>query len=154
MPPKNGESSSSSKMVSIDTVAILLMALGATTISQKQLEMMSAIDGTRTAKSFSHQMHEITKKAKELKARVDAGEEFVPVQAKKRGATQMSSASVTPPKKKAKGAASAPKAKGRGKVKTEPEGSASPFDNQDNFYDAHDARNGYDDEAEGHSDVA
>jgi hypothetical protein len=86
--PKNGDNiSTNSKMVSVDTVAILLMALGATTVTQKQLETMSALDGTRTAKSFSHQVLEITRKAKEFKARVDAGEEFTPVQARKRGAS-------------------------------------------------------------------
>lgn len=67
------------KMIPADCVAVLLMALGNTSISRTQLEMMSALDGTRTADSFQHQFRSIIAKAKELKKRVDDGEHFEPV---------------------------------------------------------------------------
>ena len=73
-------------MVPADCVSVLLMALGNTSISMKQYDMMSALDGTRTASSFQHQFRSILQKAKELKTRQEAGEEFIPVEAsKKRG---------------------------------------------------------------------
>jgi hypothetical protein len=81
------ESTSTQKMVPADCVSVLLMALGSTTISKSQYDMMSALDGTRTASSFEHQFRSITAKAKDLKARVDNGEKFEPVRpANKRGA--------------------------------------------------------------------
>jgi hypothetical protein len=67
------------KTFSADCVAVLLMALGSTSISKKQLEMMSALDGTRTVDSFQHQFRPIIAKAKQLKQRVDDGEHFEPV---------------------------------------------------------------------------
>ncbi len=73
------------KMISADCVAVLLMALGRTSVSKEQLDMMSALDGTRTASSFEHQFRSIIAKAKELKKRVDDGETFAPVTAQKRG---------------------------------------------------------------------
>ncbi|KAF2733245.1 hypothetical protein EJ04DRAFT_513338 [Polyplosphaeria fusca] len=74
------------KMVPADCVSVLLMAIGNTSISKAQFDMMSALDGTRTASSFEHQFRSITQKAKDLKARVDQGEEFKPVApSKKRG---------------------------------------------------------------------
>jgi hypothetical protein len=66
-------------MISADCVAVLLMALGNTSITRSQLEMMSALDGTRTADSFQHQFRSIIAKAKELKKRVEDGEYFEPV---------------------------------------------------------------------------
>ena len=71
-------------MVPADCVSVLLMALGNTTITKAQFDMMSALDGKRTASSFEHQFRPITAKAKDLKARVDAGEAFVPVQPTKK----------------------------------------------------------------------
>jgi hypothetical protein len=68
------------KMVPADCISVLLMATDNTTITKAQYEMMSALDGTRTASSFEHQFRTITTRAKDLKARVDAGEEFQPVQ--------------------------------------------------------------------------
>lgn len=68
------------KMVPADWVSVLLIALGITTVTKAQYNMMSALDGTRTASSFEHQFRSITSRAKELKARVDGGEAFVPVQ--------------------------------------------------------------------------
>jgi len=67
------------KMVPADCVSVLLMALGNTSISKQQLDIMSALDGTRTASSFEHQFRSIVAKAKELKARVEKGEVFEPV---------------------------------------------------------------------------
>jgi hypothetical protein len=81
-PTNNG----AQKMVPADCVSVLLMALGTTSISKAQYEMMSALDGTRTASSFEHQFRTITARAKELKARADQGEKFEPVApASKRG---------------------------------------------------------------------
>jgi hypothetical protein len=73
------------KMISADVVSVLLMALGSTTITKEQLNMMSAIDGIRTASSFEHQFRSIVTKAKELKKRVADGETFTAVAAQKRG---------------------------------------------------------------------
>ena len=75
----------SQKMVPADVVSVLLIALGNTTITKEQLNMMSAIDGTRTASSFEHQFRSIIAKAKELKKRVEEGETFTAVAAQKRG---------------------------------------------------------------------
>lgn len=73
------ESNGNQKMVPADCVSVLLMAIGNTSISKAQYEMMSALDGNRTASSFEHQFRSITSKAKELKKRVEDGEDFVPV---------------------------------------------------------------------------
>lgn len=66
----------SGKMFSEETVAILLMSFGSTSISTAQYEIMSAFDGKKTASSFQHQFRSVLKLAKELKARVDNGEKF------------------------------------------------------------------------------
>ncbi len=84
---KAAESASGQKMFSADCVSVLLMALGNTTISRAQLDMMSALDGTRTASSFEHQFRPVIAKAKELKLRADAGEKFAPVQPNKKRST-------------------------------------------------------------------
>ncbi|KAJ4383015.1 hypothetical protein N0V86_002242 [Didymella sp. IMI 355093] len=76
------------KMIPADCVSVLLMALGNTTITREQLNIMSALDGTHTANSFEHQFRPIVAKAKELKKRVEDGEAFAAVQpAQKRGGT-------------------------------------------------------------------
>ncbi|KAJ4992085.1 hypothetical protein SVAN01_02406 [Stagonosporopsis vannaccii] len=80
---------SGQKTISVDCVAVLLMALGRTSISKEQLDMMSALDGTRTPSSFEHQFRPIIAQAKELKKRVEEGEKFTPVVAQKRGATAL-----------------------------------------------------------------
>jgi hypothetical protein len=67
------------KMVPADCVSVLLMALNNTSISKAQYNMMSALDGTRTASSFEHQFRSITAKAKELKQLQDDGKSFEPV---------------------------------------------------------------------------
>jgi hypothetical protein len=73
------------KMIPADCVSVLLMALGNTSITKAQYDMMSALDGSRTTSSFEHQFRSITAKAKELKTRAENGEQFVAVQpAKKR----------------------------------------------------------------------
>ncbi|OAL07142.1 hypothetical protein IQ06DRAFT_372185 [Phaeosphaeriaceae sp. SRC1lsM3a] len=95
-------STAGQKMVPADCVSVLLMAIGNTSISKAQYNMMSALDGSRTASSFEHQFRSITSKAKELKTRVDNGEVFEPVLAiSKRGTTSASPA--TPKKRKAAG---------------------------------------------------
>jgi hypothetical protein len=67
------------KMFSADVVAAVLMASGITSLSMKQYEMMSALDGTRTANGFQHAFRSVLAKSKELKARVESGEVFEPV---------------------------------------------------------------------------
>jgi hypothetical protein len=75
-----------SKMFSADVVAAVLAASGTTSLSMKQYEMMSALDGTRTASSFEHAFRAVMAKSKELRARFEAGETFEPVApASKRG---------------------------------------------------------------------
>jgi len=87
MAKANGDNAASTgKTFSEDTVAIILMALGTTSISMMQYDMMSALDGQRTASSFQHQFRSVLKKARELKQRVDDGERFVAIQStNKRG---------------------------------------------------------------------
>jgi hypothetical protein len=72
------------KMIPADCVSVLLMALGNTSITKAQYDMMSALDGSRTASSFEHQFRSITAKAKELKTRTENGEQFVAVQSLKK----------------------------------------------------------------------
>lgn len=77
-------------MISADCVSVLLMTLGCTGITKAQLEMMSAVDGTRSTNSFEHQFRPIMAMAKELKKRVQDGEEFIPVQpGSKRGVQRL-----------------------------------------------------------------
>jgi hypothetical protein len=83
--PKGGQ-----KTFTAETVAVLLLAVKGSSatpsISKQQYEMMSALDGTRTADSFQHQLRAVTAKARELQARLDGGEKFEAVKAaKKRG---------------------------------------------------------------------
>jgi hypothetical protein len=78
MPPKTA-TLDGQKMVPADCVSALLMALGSTTITRAQYDIMSALDGTRTASSFEHQFRTITAKAKEMKVRAENGETFQPV---------------------------------------------------------------------------
>ncbi|KAF2200152.1 hypothetical protein GQ43DRAFT_374510 [Delitschia confertaspora ATCC 74209] len=89
MPPKspNKPGSVGQKMFTADTVAALLVALDNPVITRDQLNLMSALDGTRTADAFQHQMRPVVSKAKELKAKIKAGEVFLPIKSssKKRG---------------------------------------------------------------------
>jgi len=74
------------KTVPADCMSVVLTATGNTSITKAQYEMMSALDGTRTASSYQHQFRTILAFAKELKKRVDDGEVFEPVEpAVKRG---------------------------------------------------------------------
>ncbi|KAF1911546.1 hypothetical protein BDU57DRAFT_543035 [Ampelomyces quisqualis] len=85
-----------------DVVAAVLAASGTTSLTMKQYEMMSAMDGTRTASGFQHAFRAVIAKSKELKARVDAGEAFEPVvPATKRGGTSTKTSPATPRKRMA-----------------------------------------------------
>ncbi|KAH8732872.1 hypothetical protein GQ44DRAFT_765947 [Phaeosphaeriaceae sp. PMI808] len=98
---KTAAENEASKMFSADVVAAVLMATGTTSLSMKQYEMMSALDGTRTASSFQHVFRAVIAKSKELKARVDEGEVFEPVQpVVKRGNTNKTVSPMTPKKRK------------------------------------------------------
>jgi hypothetical protein len=66
-------------MFSADVVAVVLMASGTISLTMKQYEMMSALDGTRTTSSFQHAFRAVLAKSKELKGRVENGEVFEPV---------------------------------------------------------------------------
>jgi hypothetical protein len=77
---KDDAAANGEKMFSENCFAVLLMTLGVTSITKAQYDMMSALDGTRTARAFQHQFRSVTARAKELKARIDAGETFSPVQ--------------------------------------------------------------------------
>ncbi|KAH7086998.1 hypothetical protein FB567DRAFT_56763 [Paraphoma chrysanthemicola] len=90
-----------SKMYSADVVAAVLTASGTTSLSMKQYELMSAMDGTRTASSFQHAFRAVLARAKELKTRIDNGEVFEPVQPiSKRGGTSATNSPATPKKRK------------------------------------------------------
>lgn len=78
---------SGQKMIPADCVAVLLMSHPS--IAKDLYEMMSAVDGTRTASSFEHQFRSVIARAKELKKRVDDGETFSAITAHKRGWRQM-----------------------------------------------------------------
>jgi tryptophanase len=77
---KAADNNDPAKMYSADVVAAVLTASGTTSLSMKQYELMSAMDGTRTASSFQHAFRAVLAKAKDLKTRVDNGEVFEPVQ--------------------------------------------------------------------------
>ncbi|XP_014555269.1 hypothetical protein COCVIDRAFT_102737 [Bipolaris victoriae FI3] len=96
MPPKASEKAD--KMFSADVVAAVLYSTGTTSLSMKNYEMMSSLDGKKSAYSFQHDFRSVIAKAKELKARVESGEEFAPVASSaKRGPTTPVS---TPSKRK------------------------------------------------------
>ena len=83
MPPK-AAADKGDKMFSADVVAAVLCCTGTTSLSMKSYEMMSSLDGTKSAYGFQHDFRYVIVKAKELKARVESGEEFqaVPSSAK------------------------------------------------------------------------
>ncbi|GAM90937.1 hypothetical protein ANO11243_089840 [Dothideomycetidae sp. 11243] len=72
---------------SFETVAVLCSALLSSnmTISSKQYELMSALDGTRTACAYQHQFRSVLKRAKELKAETEGGKKITPVEGKPKG---------------------------------------------------------------------
>lgn len=76
----------SGKMFSADVVAAVLLSTGTTSLTKKHYELMSALDGTKTADGFQHDFRAVIAKSKELKKRVEDGEVFESVKpAKKRG---------------------------------------------------------------------
>jgi hypothetical protein len=77
MPPKAADKGD--KMFSADVVAAVLYSTGTTSLSKKNYEMMSALDGKKSACGFQHDFRSVIAKAKELKARVDGGKVFKPV---------------------------------------------------------------------------
>ncbi|KAF3001290.1 hypothetical protein E8E13_004564 [Curvularia kusanoi] len=79
MPPK-AASNASAKTYSADVVAALLVATGTTSLSMRNYELMSSMDGTKTAAAFQHDFRGVLAKAKDLKTRIDKGELFEPVQ--------------------------------------------------------------------------
>ncbi|KAF1932215.1 uncharacterized protein M421DRAFT_1869 [Didymella exigua CBS 183.55] len=89
MPPNAATNDSKAgKTYSADVVAAVLMATGTTPLSMKHYELMSSLDGVKTASEFQHDFRAVLARAKELKARVDNGEIFEPVApATKRGGT-------------------------------------------------------------------
>ncbi|KAG9381530.1 hypothetical protein A1F94_007184 [Pyrenophora tritici-repentis] len=111
MPPK-ATPDASQKMYSADVVAAVLCSTGTTSLSNKNYEMMSALDGKKTASAFQHDFRAVIAKAKELKARVEEGEAFEPPpphHPKKRKPTSTSpdsdsnsNTNTPPPKKKTK----------------------------------------------------
>ncbi|USP76913.1 hypothetical protein yc1106_04187 [Curvularia clavata] len=97
------------KMFSADVVAAVLYCTGTTSLSMKNYEMMSSLDGKKSAYGFQHDFRLVLAKAKELKARVEGGEDFKPVPSSRRdtakkGKRAMSGSDVdeTPSKKKTK----------------------------------------------------
>ncbi|KAH7372315.1 hypothetical protein BKA66DRAFT_497119 [Pyrenochaeta sp. MPI-SDFR-AT-0127] len=97
------DSAKGGKVFSADVVAAVLMVTGTTSLSMRHYELMSSLDGTKTASGFQHDFRSVIAKAKELKNRVEGGEKFEPVQpAKKRGDT----ASPATPRKRKNAAAS------------------------------------------------
>ncbi|KAF1842696.1 uncharacterized protein K460DRAFT_340032 [Cucurbitaria berberidis CBS 394.84] len=92
------------KMFSADTVAAVLMSTGTTSLSMKNYELMSSLDGTKTASGFQHDFRSVLAKAKELKSRVDDGEPFEPVQPAKKRVLGGLASPATPRKRKAAGA--------------------------------------------------
>ncbi|PSN63024.1 hypothetical protein BS50DRAFT_102476 [Corynespora cassiicola Philippines] len=82
----NDPSGTVGKVFTADVVAALLMSFNVTSITMKQYDLMSAMDGTKTASAFQHDFRSVLAKARELKARSDAGETFEAVApGKKRG---------------------------------------------------------------------
>ncbi|CBX95720.1 predicted protein [Plenodomus lingam JN3] len=104
MPPKT-TAPSASKDVLEDCIAVLMATGGSTSITGAQYDMMSSINGERTASSFQHQFRHIIAKSKELKQRLENGEEFPPVPPPKK------SAPATPKKRKAAGQKETPNKK-------------------------------------------
>ncbi|KAI8940427.1 hypothetical protein NX059_004115 [Plenodomus lindquistii] len=99
MPPKKTDTSQ--KDVLADCIAVLMATGGSTSISRAQYDMMSSINGERTASSFEHQFRHIIAKSKELKQRLQDGDEFPPVPpGKKGGAASGPATPATPNKRK------------------------------------------------------
>ncbi|CAO2656625.1 Nn.00g054280.m01.CDS01 [Neocucurbitaria sp. VM-36] len=89
------------RMFGADIVAAILALSGTTSLSKETYELMSSVDGTKTADSFQHSFREVMAKAKDLRKRMADGETFTPVQPKKKGTGMASPA--TPRKRKTPG---------------------------------------------------
>ena len=74
------------KAFSFDTVAALCSAILAknVAIGKDIYEMMSALDGERTANAFQHQFRSVLQRAKELKEQADKGQKLQPAAPKAR----------------------------------------------------------------------
>lgn len=70
----SGKETKSQADFTFETVAILCSCLNNCTVTKAQYEMMSALDGTRTANAFQHQFRAVLKRARELKAKTDSGD--------------------------------------------------------------------------------
>ncbi|KAF2133004.1 hypothetical protein P153DRAFT_283831 [Dothidotthia symphoricarpi CBS 119687] len=88
------------KMFSADVVAAILCSAGTTSLSLKQYELMSSLDGTKTASGFQHDFRSVLARAKELRTRIDNGEIFEPVQPAKKRSKRNDMASPATPKKR------------------------------------------------------
>ncbi|KAI4953721.1 hypothetical protein J4E91_002569 [Alternaria rosae] len=100
MPPK-AAAEKTGKVFTADVVAAVLCSTGTTSLSNKNYEMMSALDGVKTASGFQHDFRSVLAKAKELKARLESGEEFELVPpASKRGQTTPATLKATSKKRK------------------------------------------------------
>ncbi|CAA9964435.1 hypothetical protein PTMSG1_07794 [Pyrenophora teres f. maculata] len=100
MPPK-ATADAGQKMYSADVVAAVLCSTGTTSLSKQNYEMMSALDGKKTATAFQHDFRAVIAKAKELKARLNEGEAFEPVApSSQRKTKKQVDTPVTPKKRK------------------------------------------------------
>ena len=79
--PRGKAEAPTGKVFSADAVGALLASLSVSSISMKQYELMSAMDGVKTASAFQHDFRPVLQKAKELKTRIEGGEEFEAVKA-------------------------------------------------------------------------
>ena len=71
MPPK--AAAEANKTFSAEVLALILAASG-TTIGGKDYHIMAKLDETKTASGWEHTFRPIKARAKELKAKIDAGE--------------------------------------------------------------------------------
>ncbi|KAF4552321.1 Hypothetical protein D9617_10g073020 [Elsinoe fawcettii] len=89
---------------SFETVAVLCASILASggSIGGKSYDMMSALDGKRTANSFQHQFRNVLKRARELKEQMDSEEGIKGVEAKPRATTKAPRTPKAPKTPKAK----------------------------------------------------
>lgn len=83
----NGSSSNSKQNFSFDIVAALLLIMRerGITISRTHYELMSALDGNRTADAFQHQFRAVLARAKVLHEQREQGVEFEAVKPVSKG---------------------------------------------------------------------
>ncbi|KAF7185187.1 hypothetical protein HII31_13462, partial [Pseudocercospora fuligena] len=70
-----------------ETMAVVLYCVleSGVTLGDKHYQLMSALDGTRSANAFNHQFRKVKARAKELKQQADNGNGATPVKGKARG---------------------------------------------------------------------